>query len=164
MAHVPLEDQLKKLLKTKGISGLKLSSGETAESLLKSEAKKLLDILEEEIEKLYSRPEGWYQRSGDLRNSLDKSLIIDPKTNTITIGFISELAWHNSWITKTYNPNYSKQAYVPQAVREGYEVFNSGLYVKGIDFVQNAVDRFNQIKRDGITVNIENGISEHWWK
>lgn len=166
MAHVPLEVQLKKLLKSKGISTLKSSNGETAESILKSEAQKLIDILEEEIEKLYSRPMGWYKRSGDLRDSIDKSLIIDSKTNTITIGFLSDRAWHDSWITKI-NPdnNYSKQAYVPQGIREGYEVFNSGHHIEGIDFIQNAVDRFNSIKRNGITVKIEDSsIRGNWVK
>ena len=164
MAHVSLEKQLKNMLKG-GNSSLNLSKNGTFNSVLKAAAEKLLDILEEEIEKVYSRTSGkypWYDRSNDFRNSLDKSLVVDPKTNTITIGFIPGLAWHDSWLTKIGGSG--DQAYVPQAIREGYEIFNTGVYVEGMDFVQNAIDRFNAIKRDGITVAVDDdSVAGKWW-
>lgn len=72
-----LQQQLKDLLNNpKKALQLKIENGDTLEKVMKSQVQILLDILEEEIEKIYSRPEGLYKRSNDFRNSLDKTITI----------------------------------------------------------------------------------------
>lgn len=160
-----MQEQLKNLVKQKSVSSLKFKDGETIESILREAAEELKDCIYEELAEIYKRkPSEWYTRAFMLSKSLDEMVNFDPKKNTVTIKFNPDMAWHDSWITKKYNSSYKKRAYVPQAIIEGYRVFGHGEYIKGIDFIQNAVDKFNRIKRKGINVNIEMPPYGTWWE
>jgi hypothetical protein len=166
--HIPLDKQIANLMKkhSNNKSNLKIGKNETIESLLEKQAKRLIQIMKEELQTaIYSNPESrWYKRSGDLMNSIDENIKVDKKTNTIRIGFLEDRAWHDSWITKTSDPSYNKRAFVPQGVIEGYEVFNSGYKIEGVDWIGNAVERFNKEKRNGITVKINRPPEGTWWE
>ena len=169
MAHIPLKDQLKAFAKSKGATtSATFENGKTVEEVLKEQARLFVKILKEEISSLiYGRPESdWYDRSYDLLNSIDENLIIDPKTNTVKIGFIPDKAWHDSWFTKKGRKGYSRKAYVPMAVIEGYRVFgNDNAVIDGVDFMQAAVDRFEKEKERGVTIEVEgkDELYGNWW-
>ena len=172
LAHKSLQEQLKRLLEDKErVRKLKFSDGKTVERYLLDAAEALKAYIAEEINSaVYGRKEsGWYRRSGDFERALDDFLKIDPDTNTITIGFDSDAAWHDSWITKTRDPSYDKQAYVPMAILTGYRIFpREGVevpFVPGINYIQDAIDKFKKSgKWKGITVDPDPYEPETvWW-
>lgn len=161
---MPLEKQIQNLFNSKNITKLKLDNGKTLEDTLKSEARRLIKILKEEIqERVYNQPESqWYQRTGDLLNSVDETVVIDPKTNTITIGFIDEKAWHDSAITKYRDSGYTFKGYIPLLVNEGFHTLDtsgerwvkSSNWYEGVGFLESAVRRFQQDAVPGITIEL----------
>lgn len=155
MAYIPLETQLKKLLKDPAaVRELKTESGKTAEEILISEARRLRKIIESEmLQSLPKYESSWYDRTGNFLRSLDDAVKIDRATNTIEINFDDDLAYHDSWITKQ-NPNYKRPGFVPLLMNEGFRILHSSKRFEPAHFIEEAISEFNREKPDWINVKV----------
>lgn len=147
-------------LKNVDVSKLRLKNGMTLEQVLKQEAQRLKDCIQNRIDEFYSdsnhTPSGQYQRTFAFRQSLkvDDVVQIDVVGNQIKINllFDNDLAWHPSlW--------GGDQSFVPAAIYYGWQWENDTIhrrylsYFEGFDYIGLGVSDFEQNNPYGIKIN-----------
>ena len=149
-----LQSQLKKLLSDPAkVRKLKSADGRNVEEILESQAKRLRSLILDEMQKAMLPEENWYKRTGAFMRSLDDNLKIDTATNTISIGFLPELAYHESYFSRL-DPTYHNPQFVPGALEEGFRLLYSQRRYTAKRFMEKAISRYCDSKPAWIKVRL----------
>lgn len=149
-----LADKLKNI----DVSTLRLKNGMTCEGILKQEAERLHQYIQDEIDEAYmSYTPKVYKRTYQFEHSLYVDDMVEINATgtqlSIKLKFNDTLAWHNS----LWN---GSDGYLPALLDDGWSWHSSNVNIyrlsnfDGYHFLENAVDKYNQDNPYGIKVNI----------
>jgi hypothetical protein len=164
--HIPLQQQLNRLVGKGGKFGGKGALvDEDLDALLYKQAQLLLKLIQDEINKLYSRSgmfAGWYSRTGNFKKSVYIE-DINPVTGQIKVGF-NEFALHQSALLQDdlYYVNTAsaiaagantEDGYVPTLMNYGFKIlFAHGKRYPATHFFEKAIVRFMRQKDSRISL------------
>lgn len=142
------------------IRKLRLNNGKTIEQMLKSEAKRFLKILQQEIDNWYkSYSPTFYKRTYNMRHSLYVedyvAVSVDARKLTININYTDDALSTGYWGQGPVN--------TLQLMNDGYSVHKNVWfrdiehfgYVNGAKFFERAIERFNIDNQLGIVIDIQ---------